>query len=121
MRQVLRYTVLGALLPLAIACAGDEQGGGPDWSSAQLYNVTTGKGDRATIRVLGDAQAGYEYRARIRHTTRSDPDPLDRQRVLESVSRTVAAKVCTKGSKHQRLQFSPDNYEAYGHFDCTAK
>ena len=121
MRHLLRYTVLAALLPIAAACASGEPSGGPDWSAAQIYNVTTGKGDRATIRVLGDAEAGYDYRARILHTTRSDPDALDRQRILGNVLNTVAAKVCTKGTKLDRPQYSPDNYEAYGHFVCTAK
>lgn len=121
MRHILRYSILAALLPIAAACASNNASGGPDWSAAQIYNAATGRGDRGTVRVLGDAENGYEFRALLLHTTRADPDSLERQRILGNLVNIVTAKVCTKGSKQDRLQFSPDNYQAFGHFSCTTK
>tara|TARA_Y100000588_G_scaffold197983_1_gene211802 strand:+ start:68 stop:505 length:438 start_codon:yes stop_codon:yes gene_type:complete len=88
--------ILAAILPLAAACAtgeGETRSGGPDWSKSTTVNVKTGHGDRISFRVLGNEKDGFDYHARIRHTTRSDPDPIDRQRVLGEAARIVAVRI----------------------------
>ena len=68
--------------------------GGPDWSKSTTINVKTGYGDRISFRVLGNEKGGFDYHARILHTTRSDPDPIDRQRILGEAARIVAVRIC---------------------------
>ena len=122
MTKTWQKIVFATLLPLAAACAADgKETGGRDWSKSTTYNVTTGKGDRVTLRVLGNEKDGYDYHARIRHTMRSDPDPLDRQRVLRDASRTVSAKLCAAGAKEARPQYASNNYEEFGRFVCSKK
>ncbi len=105
---------------LAAACAGGaDSANAPDWSKSTTYNVTTGHSDRVAMRVLGNAKDGYDYHARIRHTTRSDPDPLDRQRTLSDATRTVIAKLCPAGAKEARPSYASNNYEQSGRFVCT--
>lgn len=118
----LRNTSIVLVLPLAAACAGGgDKGPGPDWSKSTTYNVTTGHSDRVAIRVLGNEKDGYEYHARIRHTTRSDSDPLDRQRVLGDATSTIAAKLCGADFKEARPSYASNNYERIGRFVCTPK
>jgi hypothetical protein len=120
MQRLLKKTVILMLLPLAAACAaGGDDAGGLDWSKSTTYNVKTGKGDRIAMRVLGNAADGYDYHARIRHMTRSDPDPLDRQRVLSEAMRVIVAKLCSAGAKEARPQYASNNYERIGRFTCT--
>lgn len=122
MESSVKLALVALIAPLAAACAGDaSSGGGPDWSQATPYNVTTGKGDRVTVKVVGNGKDGYDYSARIRHTTRSDPDPLDRQRVLADAVQTVTANICATGAKEARPVHSADNYEQSGHFVCAAR
>lgn len=107
---------------LAAACATDSaKSPGPDWSQSQIYNVTTGHSDRVSYRVLGNEKDGFDYHGRIRHTTRSDTDALDRQRVLKDASRTLAGKLCPKGATDTGAQYASNNYEQIGRFVCAAK
>lgn len=117
-----KFIALALLLPLAAACAADgNQGGAADWSKSTTYNVKTGKGDRVTLRILSDGKDGYDYHARIRHTTRSNPDPLDRQQVLRDASQIVVAKLCANGANKGRPQYASNNYEEFGRFVCSVK
>lgn len=117
-----KKAAIALVLPLAAACASDgTEGTGPDWSKSTTYNVTTARSDRVTVRVVGTEKDGYEYNARIRHTTRSDPDPLDRQRVLREGTQSVVAKLCPKGGNETRPRFSANNYEQRGRFVCSVK
>lgn len=118
----LRNTSIILLAPLAAACAGGADGGsGLDWSKSTTYNVTTGHSDRVAFRVLGNEADGYDYHARIRHTTRSDSDPLDRQRVLGDATGTIIAKLCGTDFKEARPSYASNNYERIGRFVCTPK
>ena len=83
--------------------------------------MTTGHSDRVAIRVLGNDTGGYDYYARIRHTTRSDPDPVDRQRVLGDATGTIIAKLCGTDFKKARPSYASNNYERLGRFVCTKK
>jgi hypothetical protein len=120
--KYLKNAAFALLLPLAAACAADgTESGGLDWSKSTTYNVKTGRGDRVTLRVLGDGKDSYDYQARIRHTTRSDTDPLDRQRVLRDASRVVVGKLCAKGANNARPHYASNNYEEFGRFVCAVK
>ena len=122
MQPILKKAAILALLPLFGACAAvTNDDSGLDWSKATTYNVKTGHGDRVVMHVLGDEKSGYDYQAQIRHTTRSDPDPIDRQRVLQSASRTLVSKLCTYGGEQKSRQFAPNNYEQIGRFVCNPR
>ncbi len=122
MAKYVRKAAFALLLPLAAACAADgTESGGLDWSKSTTYNVKTGRGDRVTLRVIGDEKDGYDYHARIRHTTRADTDPLDRQRVLREASQVVVEKKCAKGANNARPQYAWNNYKEFGRFVCAVK
>lgn len=122
MQNLIRKLAILAVIPLAAACAAtQDDSAGVDWSKSTTYNVKTANGDRVFMRVLGNEEDGFDYHARIRQTTRADTDVLDRQRVLNSASRTIVARLCPKGANEVRPQFASDNYEQFGRFVCSAK
>ena len=97
MKTLRNAAILAVILPLAAACATGEaetRSGGPDWSKSTTVNVKTGRGDRVSFRVLGNEKDSLDYHAHIRHTTRSGPDPIDRQRVLGEAAHIVAVRIC---------------------------
>jgi hypothetical protein len=122
MKQYLKIASIFIMIPLTGACTSSgNEAGDPDKAKSTTYNVKTGRGDRVAMRVLGNATDGYDYHARIRHTTRSDPDPLDRQRVLGDAARTIITKLCSRGANEARPSFSSNYYEQIGRFVCKIK
>ncbi|MDD9924400.1 MAG: hypothetical protein OXR03_01105 [Rhodospirillaceae bacterium] len=124
MKTLRNAAILAVILPLAAACATGEaetRSGGPDWSKSTTVNVKTGRGDRVSFRVLGNEKDGFDYHARIRHTTRSDPDPIDRQRVLGEAARIVAVRICKNGGNSGQPQYASNNYEQLGQITCAVK
>ncbi len=122
MKQYLKKAGILMLLPLAAACAsGEPATGGPDWTKSTTYKVKTGHGDRVVMRVIGNATDGYDYHARIRHTVRSDLDPLDRQQILGDAARTIVGKLCGASAKEAQPSYVSNYYERRGRFVCTNK
>jgi len=122
MPQFSRFAALVLLIPLAAACAADgTESSGLDWSKSTTINVKTGKGDRVAVRVLGSEKDGFDYHARIRHTTRSATDPLDRQRVLRDAAQVVVARLCANGGNKARPRYASNNYAEHGRFVCAVK
>ncbi len=119
MNNKIKYATVLSTILFASACAGGTgDSGGPDWSKSETYNVKTGRGDRVLMEVVGNATEGYDYNARIRHTSRSDPDPLDRQRVLGDASRIIVARICGIGAKETQPSYASNYYERRGRFVC---